>query len=288
MSNYMEYSSFCAKIEENIKEYFGDDYNVSTTNVRKNNGIVLTGISVGKKTVNISPTIYLENFYHRYKKGEVYASIMQDLISVIESHQTEHKLNIDFFKDYKNISGNIFYKLINADMNKELLLEVPHRKYLDMALVYYYLVDESFVSQEWNADEVMASILITNNHMVALGISEEDLYLSASKNTPVKLTSSIKNITEVLTDIMVERIVKEKCDEIDFDEELLRNEARMMLGFDFDETDIHMFVLSNKYKRYGASTILYDNLLEEFAKSYDSNLYVLPSSIHEGATCNVA
>ena len=42
-----------------------------------------------------------------------------------------------------------------------------------------------------------------------------------------------------------------------------------------------MYILTNTEKLHGAACILYQQLLEEFAKKVNDNLYILPSSVHE-------
>ena len=42
-----------------------------------------------------------------------------------------------------------------------------------------------------------------------------------------------------------------------------------------------MYVLSNSTRLYGAGAILYDDILKEFADKKQSNLFILPSSVHE-------
>ena len=42
-----------------------------------------------------------------------------------------------------------------------------------------------------------------------------------------------------------------------------------------------MYVLSNEKKQFGASAILYDNVIKDFSESLNSDLYILPSSVHE-------
>lgn len=42
-----------------------------------------------------------------------------------------------------------------------------------------------------------------------------------------------------------------------------------------------LYVMSNKDRNYGAIAMLRTDLLQEFAEKNDSNLFVLPSSIHE-------
>ena len=289
MINYLSYDSFCAKIEENIQEYFNDEYYVRLNNVRKNNGINLTGLTVGKKSNNISPTIYLEGFYERYKKGEVYAQIVNDLINIIEKHQTKHRIAMDFFMDFNMVKGNIFFKLVNSKMNEEMLRDIPHREFLDMSLVYYYLVEDRDIIEEIESDDMIASILINNSHLVTWGVKEEDIYNEAIINTPNKFAGTIKNIKDVMIEIMLKRVMREKDNDCYYDENNIANEVNLMLGLDnVTNESINMYVLSNNINRFGASAILYNDLLKEFAMNHKSNLYVLPSSIHEGATCFIA
>ena len=42
-----------------------------------------------------------------------------------------------------------------------------------------------------------------------------------------------------------------------------------------------MYVLTNESQFNGAACILYENLLYDFASSIGSDLYILPSSVHE-------
>ena len=42
-----------------------------------------------------------------------------------------------------------------------------------------------------------------------------------------------------------------------------------------------MYVLTNKTGINGATTILYNGLIEKFANSINSNIFILPCSIHE-------
>lgn len=42
-----------------------------------------------------------------------------------------------------------------------------------------------------------------------------------------------------------------------------------------------LYVLTNSQKLYGASSILYSRILENFALTKKSDFYILPSSIHE-------
>lgn len=94
------------------------------------------------------------------------------------------------------------------------------------------------------------------------GIDVNELFDIASFNTPKLLESDIKNLSEI-----VENIMKNKGADVTFPIEYK------------DESP--MYVLTNKLKLYGACCILYKHLLEEFASSVKTDLYIIPSSIHE-------
>ena len=42
-----------------------------------------------------------------------------------------------------------------------------------------------------------------------------------------------------------------------------------------------MYVLTNRKRCNGAACVLYEQVLENFAKKINDNLYILPSSVHE-------
>lgn len=48
-----------------------------------------------------------------------------------------------------------------------------------------------------------------------------------------------------------------------------------------NEEKIDMIVVSNELGINGAAVVLYDGVMEQIANEYDSDLYLLPSSIHE-------
>lgn len=54
--------------------------------------------------------------------------------------------------------------------------------------------------------------------------------------------------------------------------------SQTIIGHTEDEP---VFLLSNEARRYGAGTICYENVLQDFSMKYGWNLYLLPTSIHE-------
>ena len=73
------------------------------------------------------------------------------------------------------MKGRIIYRLVNRERNRKLLEDVPYKEYLDLAIVYYVLLE---------MDEYgMASMMVRREHLKMWKVSEEDIYYRACKNT---------------------------------------------------------------------------------------------------------
>ena len=53
------------------------------TNI-KNNGVKRTGIMISENGINISPTIYLEEYFQQFKRGYPLELIVKDILSLYE------------------------------------------------------------------------------------------------------------------------------------------------------------------------------------------------------------
>ena len=78
----MEFKEFIVKIENSIKEFYGENVKVEVKKITKNNGVILNGVVITKEDENISPTIYLEGFYGDYLKGKAFGRIVQEIIQI--------------------------------------------------------------------------------------------------------------------------------------------------------------------------------------------------------------
>lgn len=255
----MEFSSFTMFVREEVEKRTGDCYKVRLDDVRKNNGVVLRGLTVTQDDSNISPTIYLNSYYEEYIKGRAtLVNVVNDVMDTYRRNKVNQSVDMRYFLNYESVKERIIYKLVNTEKNKELLEDVPHIEFLDLSIIFQCLV-----SQE---DLGRASILIHNVHLKLWEVSVDALYQAAKENTQRLQGYEIKGITEVLQEIMcaeeVENIVDEDC----------------MSAF---SGSVPMYVLSNKNRVEGAACMLYPNLIQDFAKVIQSSFYIIPSSIHE-------
>ncbi|MCI8963727.1 MAG: hypothetical protein HFG37_08445 [Eubacterium sp.] len=253
----MELKDFAALIAAGAQGQLGDRYEISDTVTIKNNTTEYTGIIFQKKTENVAPTIYIEDLYERYKVQEV---TIQDAIKEVISRYEKSIKGMQRINglsvDYASCQDRIIYRLVSKERNLFLLKDMPYIPFLDMAITFHLVVSID--------DSCMQSLKITRELQQRWGVSVEQLLKLAKKNTPELLPARVCELSQLMKCYINTREFKLE------QEEDLTNEEK-----------IDMIVVSNELGINGAAVMLYDGVMEQIANEYDSDLYLLPSSIHE-------
>lgn len=243
----MNFETFVESIVETLQERMGDVYEIRVIQVTKNNGVELTGVAMIRQEDSVFPTIYLEGLYEELLRGETIDSLADRIINCHEEQSMALDLDMDFFHDYNSVRNRIFYKLVSFAENKKFLADAPHLRWNDLAIVFYYGLEEDVLAG--------ASITINRQHMLMWKQDAESLYRTAVRNTKremPELLVSIRELVEDVTGITVQ-----------------------------GEDDLPMYVLTNREKRFGASAMLYSGQMQELAEQFGCDLLILPSSVHE-------
>lgn len=266
--NHMEYQVFLEEIKERAAAYLGSQYKVDLNYIPKNNGIILDGLTITREGESVSPTIYLEPFYEWFKEGQKLQDILAAIMHTYEHARLKEGINMDFFADFSKVANHIVYKLINYERNAEQLDGIPYFRYLDLAIVFYYIYENNMIGS--------ATIQITNHHLKMWHVTKEEIYELAKKNTPKLLKAECKNMQEILRELMYER-----GREVFSTQEAMHMELDKKTVDDMGSEGMPMYVLSNASRINGAAVILYKDALKGIAEKLHDNLYILPSSIHE-------
>ncbi len=254
----MKYEEFIEYVRVHLSSYFEPDTTIIIHRVLKNNNTELDGISVLKKNQNISPTLYLNDYYEDYLFGKPIEELLDELYHTFLHPYTGFSFSISDFKKFGMMKDKLVYRLVHYSSNETLLSNVPHQKYLDLAIVYYVLLHSD--------EKGNACIMVRNEHMDIWNISLNILHKHAVKNTPVLLPAKLQSMEELMQSFL--------CPSA---------EAVCTLSETYEDgyQPVPMYVLSNHSHLNGAAVILYENVLKNFANSLQENLYILPSSIHE-------
>ena len=256
MKEVRSFEEFKNEVVGKIREFLPESFasaEVSLQVVRKNNDLQLTGLTIRSTESNICPTIYLEKFYDEYVEGADMSEILERIAEDRMDHEVSESLDVAQITDFEQIKGKLVPRLINAEMNSELLETRPHKLVADLAVTYCALLDQSF--------DGTASVAVTNELMKMWNTSVEELHEIAVANLSELLPSTFKGMTEVMSEMMG-----------------MSTEDMEMMGRSTDEEQ--MYVLSNSIKVNGASALLDAKMMEEIIEKV-GDFFILPSSIHE-------
>ena len=242
----MTFYQFVEAVEVKLKEVVSEDTTLSIYEADKNNGVRKVGITFVKQGINLSPTIYLEEYYEKYLEGISFEGIIGDILCLYHEVQMKKSWDEEQIADFQAVEGHIIYRLVNAEANKELLKDVPYIPYLDLAIVFHVML-------EFN-ERGTACMLIRREHLEMWDVSLHMIWDKAKTNTWRLLPSEFHTMRAIM---------KEYHKEGEY------------LGLDI------LHVLTNKVRSFGAAAILYEDCLEMIADFLGDNYYVLPSSVHE-------
>lgn len=242
----MSYEDFVEAVERKMKEVTGDHFTVSIFTAEKINGITRKGIVIKEDDLDISPTIYLEEYFEHFERGCTVEMVVYEILQLYEEVRVQKKWDYEMFERFEMISDKVIYRLVSFEKNKELLESVPYVKFMDLAIIYYLMMDIT--------ENGTAAMLIRNEHMEKWGTDAKEIHRMAAANTEKLLPYEFYTMKAMLSE----------------------------LGADILEVrnDI-MYILTNKARCYGAAAILYEDRLEQIGRFLGENYYVIPSSVHE-------
>ena len=256
----MNYEIFKEVVAEKFMDYMPEQYQgmrLRVEPVNKENkvldGITLVGSGAGR---NVSPTLYINHMYEHYLETENLQEVLQSAARRMDMAFKEMPevgdVNLEGAKD------NIVFQVINTLQNEDMLRDMPHREFQDLSIIYRWVVkvDENGIQ----------SSAIRNNLAEQLGMNEEQLFKCAVENTRRIFPPTVKSMNDVIREMFISDGMPSEV-------------ADMMIG-EMPE-DKMMWVISNDRGINGAGSMLYEDNLHKLAMKLETDLYILPSSVHE-------
>lgn len=267
--NYCEFQSY---ICDCVKKRLGEDFKISIYSVLKNNSVEMDALMIQSKTENICPTIYLEKYYGDYCNGSTIEEIVDAILALYDSAREQTpSMDMNYFA-FEDVKSQIYFRLINYKKNKQLLQNVPHKRYLDLAITFHCLVEAE--------QEGIKSFMITNHLIQLWNVDVDELYQLAKENTPRLFPLKINTMEEVLASLLYS---PKSCGNLNIvdDQKLVTSSMQETFEDASTNADMTLLVATNQMGTNGAAVIFYPDFLAKTAKKYQKNLILLPSSIHE-------
>lgn len=253
----MSFEEFRENILQEIRARADGAFQVKKHDVIRNNNVKQAGIAVVvKEETDIGPCVYLDEFYREYESdGMKFDEIVDEVYRLILKYDEDMPdVDLSGFRNWETVQKDVYAKLINAEQNKELLEKIPHRDFMDLAVVYYAIARDQ-------AQEDIGTILIYNGHMEIWGQEEENLYQTAMMNMRADGQADFMTIETVVKHILPGIAFPKKDGNASH--------------------DMDMYILTNHRRRFGAAEILDKKTLRMVADKVGDGFIVLPSSVHE-------
>lgn len=249
----MTYQEFLKELTAYLRRELPDGTRMHLSQVLKTNGLRLDCITFSAPGLTVSPAVYPEDYFSRLSTCSL-ASLADEILSLYRDI-SRHSPDTNLFTNPSRLRPYVVFRLIQQKQNRELLEDLPHIPFLDLAIVFYLLLP--------CGDHAMTgSALIRHEHLRSWHMTVQDLADLARENTPRLLKQELLPMEEMLR-------------------QLLTPEAAEALFTDDRKERCPLYVLTNRLQLYGAGCMLYDGVLETFATARGCDLYVLPSSVHE-------
>lgn len=250
----MDFTMFCETVRDRIAEYLLQ-YEIETIrieHVRHNNGIEHTGLVITKQGESVSPTIYLEQYYNAMKKDiktfeEILCLIAQEYNRICVRIEAQGEMEINM----EQVEKNVFLRLINYEKNSGILENCPYIPFHDMAITFRYLVKMD--------EEGIASALLDFDALKRSKLSVEELYCAAKDNTIRLFPPFVRRLDEFLQERYPQNIQYPEEPEI--------------------------YILSNQQFIYGATMMIYKDVIAAIAEQTGKSMYIIPSSVNEVLLC---
>ena len=259
--NMMDYANFKKVVADKFVSYLPKELEQGKLEIKEVHKVnrVLDGLTVRNNTegVSVSPTIYLNDMYDVYMENEDLDKTLNVFAnSFVQA--LEHQGKVADGISIDGAADRVIFQLINTEQNKEMLMDMPHREFKDLSVMYRLVI---------NLDsDGLASTMVDNSLAEQMGMNEEQLFRHAAENTRRLFPPVIRSMNEVIRDIFTNDGVPD-----DIAEQMIE---------DIPDNE-QLYVVSNDQGVNGAASMLYEEGLHDLAEKIGTDLYILPSSIHE-------
>lgn len=167
------YEEFKSQVETDIKAYIEGKYPEAEVTFEKMLRLNEKIDCIKIRIKNSGPVIFVNELYDLYCHLQDYALFLTDVYEIIENRMNANRKYSKMANSIKtdfNIN-KVGICLINREKNEELLKTLPHRTFLDLAIVYKYFIGDE------------ESLFVTNEICKIHSINEAQLYEVGMKNS---------------------------------------------------------------------------------------------------------
>ena len=260
-----DYKIFMEELSILVAEKKGEEYGTEVHQVTRANVGSMDALTVFRRDRTgemVSPTFYFPPLFYEYREGRSMEDIAEGIVETYRGLAADMEAvtgKLGSIREYECCRQRIYFRLVNTEKNRAFLEDKVHFEILDLSMVMYILVGE-------NGDGI-GSIPVQNRLLELWGVTAAEVRKQAEKNTPLLFPPTVLPLASMMADILRQEA---------------GNDGGMQTGVQDMPGNGEVFVMSNTKGINGFSAVLYPEALKDFADIAGKNLYVLPSSVHEG------
>lgn len=244
----MSYEEFKKQLLGMLRERLRDSIKSEIIPVNKNNGIMKETVGIENGIDGLKPLVYVESLYDQYCIGADLSTCVSFVVGLYHAMPDLHMEK--YFETWEAVKSRITVRIVNWEWNKDELRDIPHKKYMDLAVYCRVILAQ-------NEDGIISTV-VKNSMLRYLEIEEKELW-EAARNNFQKEKYLIRHIDE--------------------ETGLTGSYLNKLLNLSNQEDETH--ILTNEYHNNGAVGMMRFDLLDRFAEQKKCNLYILPSSLNE-------
>lgn len=251
----MNFNEFKEVVIEKLKDFYGHDAEVTVKEVLKRNDICHTGVTVQvyENESVISPVVYIDNLYSKFKDGSMELDdVMDYIVKVVnKSEITSDTSEFRRLVEWEYVKDKIYPIVVQTEKNHRIMEDLISKEYMDLSVLYNIrlMQDESGIG----------CVKVTTDLFDSYGITVDELHQQALIN--LRRDGYVtKNMVQILNAMIADSKNKNLHDEED-----------VILG--------EVYVTTTEKSINGAAIILDIDYFQE--KFGNLCAYILPSSAHE-------
>ena len=257
----MTFEQFQNEVTGRIRDFLPEEYASADIQIMEAHKLNQSypALVVRLEEEGAAPSIDLSHFYEMEENGYSMEAVLAAVSDAAQQRADGFDLGI--FSDYSQIKDRLFIRISDAEVNRGLLQNVPHKNISGLAVTCHAMMEIK--------EGEMGSVMVNNDMLRSLDVSFDEIYQDAMENSPRILPPSIQSMEDMLGRMIgfgagreVPQDIESQLDAVDFENDL-------------------MVVLTNREGVNGAAAIMYPEVLHRIGERAGANFFILPSSVHE-------
>lgn len=265
------YNDFFSGLSTGLMRELGSGYETRAITNTRNNGVLKNGILIRRGSESTAPAIYLDEYYEDFCTGKCLNDIIRQVLYTY--HDSADACKKQSFQDIDfsphAMKDKVIFRIVNYARNSEMLHTMPHIRLFDLAVVFQFMVyrDEDGIGTVKFTNEHFRAFTDSSNGKTPVLSAPNELYSLALANTQRLFPARLSTLSDVLEALLTQKTAPN----IPYQATHAAPEAR----------NDGLYVFSNTQGINGSACILYPGIIPELTQYFQSDFYILPSSIHE-------